>query len=89
MSPRPRRVSTAAADSAAADGQRLLTVKEIGSRLGISHDSVHRLITAGALQAIDVRTTGPKPRLRISEAELARFLKQREIPAESRRKVAQ
>jgi excisionase family DNA binding protein len=86
---RPRAAALAAvAPAAAADGPRLLTVKEVGQRLGISHDSVHRLITAGALQSIDVRTTGPKPRLRIAEAELNRFLKEREIPASSRRKAS-
>lgn len=80
--PRRKALATAAAQT---DESRLLTVKEVGQRLGVSHDSVARLLASGALRAIDVRTTGTKARLRVSEAELQRFLRDREIPTASRR----
>ncbi len=59
---------------------QLLTLKEVGTRLGISHDSVQRLVTAGSLAVVDV-STGTRPRLRISESALAAFIAARTIPA--------
>lgn len=67
---------------------RLLTVAEAGERCGISRQSVERLIAAGELEAIDVRSSGTRPRLRIAEVELERWLKTRAIKSTKRRNGA-
>jgi excisionase family DNA binding protein len=54
--------------------ERLLTPGEIAAALGVTPTSVRRWINAGALEAIRLGT-GPHARLRVREAELARFVR--------------
>lgn len=59
---------------------QLLTLKEVGARLGISHDSVERLAVASGLPVVNVGA-GTRPRLRVSEDDLAKWIAARTIPA--------
>lgn len=59
----------------------LLSLKEAGERLGVSHDTVNRLVRQGALRVADVSAGAQRARLRISEDELARFIESRTYSA--------
>jgi excisionase family DNA binding protein len=59
----------------------MLSIQAVAARLALSDDSIYRLIDAGELRAIDVRATGTAAQLRISEAELDRFILARTLPA--------
>jgi excisionase family DNA binding protein len=51
----------------------LLTPKEAGRALGISDDSVYRLIAKGLIDTVDVGTE-KRPRTRITPAALEAFI---------------
>lgn len=72
MPPRKRTTTTAGR------APQLLTLKEVGARLGISHDSVQRLVVAGGLPVVDVGA-GSRPRLRVSESALAAWIAARTV----------
>lgn len=57
-----------------------LTPDQVGELLGMSRDSVEALIASGDLAAIDVRTQGTRPRLRVSEKALEAFILARTLP---------
>jgi excisionase family DNA binding protein len=55
--------------------KRLLTIAQLGSRLGLSRDSVERLIRDGSLEAVDLRPRSSRRACwRVSEAQLEKFL---------------
>lgn len=70
------------ASEAARVAPQLLTLEEVGLRLGTSHDTVLRLIAAGDLPAVDI-SAGRKQRarIRVSEQALAAFIDARTLPA--------
>lgn len=51
-----------------------LTARYAAERIGLSVKRVYALIAAGKLHAADVSTGEKRPRWRISEAEIERFL---------------
>jgi len=56
----------------------LLTIKEVGSRLGVHENTVRRMLPA--LGAVDIARPGAGRRtLRIPEASLERFIRQGEV----------
>ena len=55
----------------------LLTVPQAAERLQIHPQAVYRLIWAGQLEWTNVGT-GKRPRIRVSEKQLAAFLRERE-----------
>jgi excisionase family DNA binding protein len=58
---------------------RAMTVAEFGERLGISRRSAYRVVAAGLVDLTDVGTRA-RPRLRITEQALERYLERRRIP---------
>lgn len=60
---------------------QLLRLEDVADRLGVSRDSVERLIASGALPAVDMRAGGNRPRLRVTEDALAEFIKARALPS--------
>ena len=56
---------------------QLLTPDEAGERLGVTAKSVYRLIALGELRAVDVAITGTRPKTRIRDDDLQRFINQR------------
>ncbi|MGM0490054.1 MAG: helix-turn-helix transcriptional regulator, partial [Planctomycetota bacterium] len=68
---------------------KLLSPREIATRLGMSYDSVLRHIHAGNLPKRDLSTGNGKPRYRVSEEELESFIQGRtehREPARRRRR---
>jgi len=64
----------------------LLTVDQAAERCAISRSCIERLIASGEIEAVDVRSQGNRPRLRITEAELERWIKSRALkPVKPRR----
>lgn len=64
-----------------------LSTSTVAERLNVSHDTVNRYIDSGELAAIDVSNRGKKtrrPRLRVAEDELARFLRERQLGVETK-----
>lgn len=59
---------------------QLLRLEDAADRLGISRDSVERLIASGDLAAVDIRAGGNRPRLRVAETDLAAFIAARALP---------
>jgi excisionase family DNA binding protein len=59
---------------------RLLTTTEAGHVLGVSRDSVLRLIRSGGLRVVDV-STGGRPRLRIRDDDLDAWIDAHTAPA--------
>jgi len=55
--------------------ERLLTIKEVADRLSVTTRTVHRYISAGKL--VKVQLSGRA--VRVSEADLARFIKERTV----------
>lgn len=51
----------------------MLTLSDVATRLGISADSVRRLIDAGRLEAVNV-SAGQRKRWRVDPAALERFV---------------
>lgn len=60
---------------------QLLRLEDVAERLGICRSSVENLITARDLPVVDIRASGKRPRLRVSEADLAEFIKARSVPS--------
>jgi len=56
---------------------RLLPVEAAATQLAVSPNTVYRLIARGALRAVDVDASGRKPRLRVREDDLGRFINSR------------
>lgn len=56
-----------------------MSVREFAKRLDVSPATAYRLVAAGAVNVTNVDASGKKPRLRITEAALERFLAKREI----------
>jgi excisionase family DNA binding protein len=55
---------------------QLLTPAEVAERLRCSENHVYRLIAKGALHAVDVSLPGARrPKSRVSEADLAAYVK--------------
>jgi excisionase family DNA binding protein len=52
---------------------RLLTVKEVASRLGLTPSGVYSMVEAGRLPALALGG-GKRPRIRVDEEELNRWL---------------
>lgn len=52
----------------------LLTVKEAGERLGIGRNAVYTLINSGELRVVNVAGHGKRPRLRVRDDDLQRFI---------------
>lgn len=52
---------------------RKLTVAETAERLGVSVDTVHRLIANDELKAIDVSTQPTRRNLRVAVREIEKF----------------
>jgi hypothetical protein len=55
-----------------------MSISQLGVRLTISRASAYRLIAQRRIDVVDVGT-GAKPRLRVTEAALVKFLARREI----------
>lgn len=54
---------------------QLLTIPQVMDRLGIkSKDTVYALISSGALRVTDIAATGQRPRSRVREDDLQRFI---------------
>lgn len=60
-------------------GMNAMSVTEFGRRLGISPASAYRIVAAGEVDLVDGKATGKRPRIRITEAALERFLARRKI----------
>lgn len=63
---------------------QVLTIPEVGQRLGMSRNTVYRLINSGDLRVVDVgapkRKGEPhKPRMRIREDDLDAFIEARTV----------
>lgn len=56
-----------------------MSVSEFGRRIGVSPATAYRLVAAGAVSVTNVDASGSRPRLRVTEAALERFLAKREI----------
>jgi excisionase family DNA binding protein len=60
------------------NAETYVTPPKLARRLGIHHDKILRLIDSGQLSAINMAlTTGGRPRWRIAESEVQRFLRSR------------
>ena len=60
---------------AANTGVQLLTPDQAAGRLGCSRDTVERLIAAGQLRWVDIRSPqATRPRVRVRESDLAAFI---------------
>jgi len=73
---------------------QLLTPDQVAERMGVSRSTVHNLISTGQLAAVDIRSSGTRPRLRVTEDDLAAFVAARALPSvrdevTRRRKAAQ
>ena len=63
-------------------GPHSYTVVEAAERLRICTRTLRRMIAAGEITSIDIRRTGAgRARLRITAAELDRYMHSRAIPA--------
>ncbi len=60
---------------------QLLRLEDAGARLGVGRNTVVRLVNAGHIAVVDISAGHVRPRLRISETELARFIAARAIRA--------
>lgn len=60
-------------------GMNAMSVTEFGRRLGISRASAYRIIATGEVDLVDGKATGSRPRVRITEAALAKFIARREF----------
>lgn len=58
---------------------RVFSIPETAERLAVSRNTVYRLISDGALRAVNVGRQG-KPRTRVREDDLARFIDQHTEP---------
>lgn len=59
--------------------EQLLTIPEFAKRLGVSRATAYRIVADGLVDRTDVGRGG-KPKTRISERALAKYLANREIP---------
>jgi len=55
------------------EADKLLTVPEVARRLRQSQESIYRKIRSGEIPAVRIGS-GPRPPLRVNEAELAEWL---------------
>lgn len=55
----------------------LMTVREFGARIGVSRSSAYEIVAARRIDTTDVGT-GRRPRLRISEDALKRYIARNE-----------
>lgn len=63
-------------------GERLLTPKEFGERLGVSRASAYRIIASGKVAVSSGAGTGQKrKRIRISESACDAYIRRTEQPA--------
>ena len=53
---------------------QLLSVTEAAERLACSRGHVYNLVAAGALQAVEIKASGSRPKTRIREDELEAFI---------------
>lgn len=66
-----------------ATGEQGMTVAEFGQRLGrVSRAAAYRIVAAGKVEVVNV-SSGRRPRLRITEAALHKYLEQNKISARS------
>lgn len=66
---------------------QLLTIEEVAGRLKLGTTTVYELINDGEIRVIDVARAGSqRPKLRISESELAAFQKRRTLDIPKRRR---
>ena len=56
------------------ESQRLLTIREVGHRLGVSPHTLYRAIAAGHLRGVRLGESPTAP-IRVAEADLAQFLR--------------
>ena len=67
---------------AAQAAPKLLTIADTAARLGCSEMHVYRLIAAGELDPVDIaQPRARKPKTRISESDLARYIQAKTRPA--------
>jgi excisionase family DNA binding protein len=67
---------------AAQAAPKLLTIADTAARLGCSEMHVYRLIAAGELEPVDIaQPRARKPKTRISESDLARYIQAKTRPA--------
>jgi excisionase family DNA binding protein len=57
---------------------QLLTIPQFADRIGVSPRTAYRIVADGLVDRTDVGR-GSKPKTRISEAALERYLKRREV----------
>lgn len=53
---------------------KVYTYKEAGALLGVSHDTVNRWVKAGRIRAVNVSAGTHKPRFRVREDDLLKFI---------------
>lgn len=63
------------------DPRPLLTIYDVAERIGCSRMHVLRLISIGALEAVDINTTG-RHRFRITEEALSAYIDSAKFEAE-------
>ena len=54
--------------------ERMLSPKEVASRLQIARETVYAWIESGELRALDLSATGSRPRWSVPESALEAFL---------------
>lgn len=71
--------------------ERRLTTSQVAKRLGLDGDAgvrhVLRLIESGDLCAVDISTGEKRPRWRVAESEVERYIADREAEAQARAQV--
>ena len=55
----------------------LLSASSVAKRINCTQKHVYELIAEGSLQAINISTKGKRPRYKISESSLSRFIESR------------
>lgn len=61
-------------------GMKLLTPAQVAERLGVSERSVYVLIGNGHIESVDVGAGTKRTRLRVTDAEVDRFITARTLP---------
>lgn len=63
---------------------KVYSYKEAGALLGVSHDTVNRLVQAGRLRAVNVSAGTTRPRFRVREDDLVKFIEANTTSASER-----